>query len=403
MSALDWYVRRLLAMRPAEVIAHLRKAVYRNGDSFKYRRKDYVIEICNEAYPDPPKKDSIAESYCRATVKEADELMAGKWTLFRDLALDVDSPPLWQKDYLSGKNIFDNRPFKFLNHRKLKGADIKVVWDLNRWSQLVRIAQAAYVTGEECYVETVKRWLEYWVEVNPPFRGWNWTSALESAIRLIQFAWIESLLEDRIDVTIRDAIAIPHVRYTWRHRSSGSSANNHWLGELAGLIVAGCRWKTSANESPGVEELKVLFEREIIAQFAEDGGNKEQAFHYHIFSFEFVIHAYCSLLSVGLQFRPDVLKRIESAASFIVNFQSPDRIWEYGDSDDAVLVPFGESIPSSSQSWCDWLQQENGVGGPAQWLGTSHFSIPKIKNGWLLAEKSGYAVFRDESWFVRVD
>ena len=29
---------------------------------------------------------------------------------------------------------------------------------------------------------------------NPPYRGWNWTSALEAGIRLIQFTWIDALL-----------------------------------------------------------------------------------------------------------------------------------------------------------------------------------------------------------------
>jgi len=31
-------------------------------------------------------------------------------------------------------------------------------------------------------------------ETNPPYRGWNWTSALESGMRLVQFTWIDALL-----------------------------------------------------------------------------------------------------------------------------------------------------------------------------------------------------------------
>jgi hypothetical protein len=315
----------------------------------------------------------------------------------------VDSPPQWQKDYLSGEDIYDDRPFRHLNHRILKDADIKVVWDLNRWTQLVRIAQAAYVTGRHEYVEKVTRWIEDWVDVNPPFRGWNWTSALESAIRLIHFAWIEALLQNRLDPSLRDAVVTPHLRHTWRHRSFGSSANNHWLGELASLIVARCRWRISEKGIPSVEELKALFESEVLSQFAEDGGNKEQAFHYHLFSFEFVIHVYFSLLSLGIEFQPEVVDRIRSAGSFVVNVQSPDKRWDYGDSDDAVLVPFGDQIPTSLHTWTDWLERCPDSTNPTLWLGPTPFEVSKQGDGWFLAEQSGYAVFRDDDWFVRLD
>ena len=403
MGAIGWYVRRLSVMRPSEVFGHLRKAVFRVRDSSEYLVSSSAGEPRPIAYPSPPEKRLLSARYCESIVEEADDLISGKWVLFRDISLHVDSPPQWQKDYLSREDIFDNRPFRYLNHRTLKDADIKVVWDLNRWTQIVRIAQAAYVTEEPHYGETVTRWLEDWVEVNPPFRGWNWTSALESAIRLINFAWIEALLENRIDEALRDAIVMPHSRYTWRHRSSGSSANNHRLGELAGLIVAKCRWQNSEKGTPKIEELKALFEREILSQFSEDGGNKEQAFHYHLFSFEFIIHAYFSLLSLGIEFRPEVLERIRSTASFIVNMQSPDMRWDFGDSDDAVLVPFGDQIPTSLHTWSDWLERLPGSDGPTQWLGTEPFSVSKKGDGWYVAEQSGYAVFRDDDWFVRLD
>ena len=41
---------------------------------------------------------------------------------------------------------------------------------------------------------------------------------------------------------IRARVLPPHLWFTWRDRSFGSSANNHLLGELAGLILALVRW-----------------------------------------------------------------------------------------------------------------------------------------------------------------
>jgi hypothetical protein len=403
MGRSDWYRRRLLAMTPTEVFAHIRKAVFRARDSSESLEFPSINEPRAGAYPFLLERPCFSSEYRQSIVSEADDLLAGKWILFREISLQVDTPPKWHKDYLSDEEIFETRPFGSLNHRNLNNADIKVIWDLNRWTQLVRIAQAEYLTEKGHYGDTVTRWLEDWIEVNPPFRGWNWTSSLESAIRLIQFAWIEALLENRIQPDLRDAIVTPHLHYTWRHRSFGSSANNHWLGELAGLIVANTRWGIPMRRVPNIEILKERFETEILRQFSEDGGNKEQAFHYHLFAFEFIIHVYYALQNSGLEIRPDVVDRIRAAASFIVNLQSPDLRWDYGDSDDAVLVPLGENIPTSLHRWKNWLEGQAEPNGLSSWLGSSPFSIHTKKQGWYLAEHSGYAAFSDDDWFVRLD
>jgi hypothetical protein len=290
-----------------------------------------------------------------------------------------------------------------LNHRKLEGADIKVVWDLNRWTQIVRIAQASYLTGESRYREIVLKWLESWVKANRPFRGWNWTSSLEAAIRLLNFVWLDALLREEMDPDLRDAIVVPHFHYIWRHRSFGSSANNHWLGELAGLIVARCRWQIRDRGVPSLEKLKALFEREVLMQFDTDGGNKEQAFHYHLFSFDFIMHVYFSVTNGGLSFSQEFVDRVRSAASFLVQMQSPDGRWDYGDSDDAVVVPFGREISTSSIVWTDWINPETAADDVSAWLGHCPFSVPKKRDGWRLFSQSGYGVYRDDQWFVRVD
>src|SRR5207249_10139177 len=94
-----------------------------------------------------------------------------------------------------GKDLATSESAFKLNHRDLPGgADIKLIWELSRWYHLVRLAQAAYVLGDELAGKTCVRWLEDWVAHNPSYRGWNWTSALESGMRLIQFTWIDALL-----------------------------------------------------------------------------------------------------------------------------------------------------------------------------------------------------------------
>ena len=51
--------------------------------------------------------------------------------------------------------------------------------------------------------------------------------------------------------------------------------------------MATARWPELAKCGASLEELRRLWEHEVLAQVAEDGGNKEQALNYQLFSWEF--------------------------------------------------------------------------------------------------------------------
>ena len=151
---------------------------------------------------------------------------------------------------------------------------------------------AAWLLGDAKAREKCIEWLHDWVHANPPFTGLNWTSGLETGIRLIQFTWIDSMLAaaevpNKTLDELRNQILPPHTSYTWRYKSFGSSANNHLIGELAGLIVALARWPELARFSAPLPQIASRWEREVLLQFAPDGGNNEQALGYHLFSWEF--------------------------------------------------------------------------------------------------------------------
>src|SRR6185436_17396116 len=69
--------------------------------------------------------------------------------------------------------------------------DIKYLWELNRHLQLVTLAQAYALSRERRYFDVLRVQLESWLDACPFRRGANWTSALEAAIRLINWssAW----------------------------------------------------------------------------------------------------------------------------------------------------------------------------------------------------------------------
>ena len=278
-----------------------------------------------------------------------------------------------------------------------------------RWHQLARLAQAGWLFKEKRFSEKCVEWLENWIISNSPYLGWNWTSALEAGLRLIQFAWMDALLSEGPDfadrekrmTTLREKLLAPHARFTWRYRSFGSSANNHLLGELAGLIVASVRWPALARACADLTTLRLQWEKTVLAQFAEDGGNREQALNYHLFSWELCFQASLALTAAGEPINSTVTTRLENAARFYVIAQADREPWDYGDSDDAFVAPFVGEEEAHSTQWKRWMRAEQ-HSGLSFWFGRKAVAVEQPK-GWEHFKSSGYLIFRSDDWFLRWD
>lgn len=428
MSELTWHWHRLRAMSPLEVALHLRRKWRQRTDtrrSFADDGKQLSFGPATE-FPALPPAATAPSALRDALRKDAAEILAGHWHAFGDLTLKVDNPPCWQCDYVSGRDLTTRESAFRLNHRALPGgADIRVVWELNRWQHLTRLAMASYVLDEDQPGSTCLAWLKDWVEQNPAYRGWNWTSALEAGLRLIQFTWIDALLtkgryapQREADLAFLRARILPaHVWYVWRYRSFGSSANNHLLGELAGLIVALARWPALAEwvnrRGVSLRELQWQWERQVLKQFAEDGGNREQALGYQLFAWELCWHARRALLAhAAHEFAPGVEDRLNSALRFFWEMQSRSEHWDYGDSDNATALPVGLGGATRVREWRSWA-----AGDPETaleyWISLSPLAKKRLGSGmpaharpvagWWIYEQSGMALNESGFWWLRWD
>src|SRR6185312_7146055 len=82
--------------------------------------------------------------------RDVREILAGRWKVFGHLDLKVDDPPRWHRDYLAGQDLATSESGFKLDHRELpQGADVRLIWELSRWHQLVRLAMASYVLEDE--------------------------------------------------------------------------------------------------------------------------------------------------------------------------------------------------------------------------------------------------------------
>jgi Heparinase II/III-like protein/Heparinase II/III N-terminus len=431
IASLSWYWHRLGAMSPGEIALRARGKLRELADSRRSWGSTRLSLECSGAFPRLPEPGAASLALRTALERDVAQILAGRWKAFGHLQLQVDDPPKWDRDYLAGKDVPTTESSFRLNHRALPGAaDVKLLWELSRWHQLVRLAMGGYVLGHETALRKCVEWLEDWVTHNSPYRGWNWTSALEVGIRLVQFAWIDALLSscsmgpavilegDRAGRSVqqrlerlRNSILRPHVWYAWRHQSTGSSANNHLLGELTGCILATVRWPSLASLSAPVRQLQARWERQVLTQFAPDGGNREQALNYHLFSFEFCWQALRALEASGCRVSPLVRRRLELAGQFFRDVQVPSDPWDYGDSDGGFVTPFFSF--HAVQEWHDWLETASPAAALTYWLGepptptssTDPSRVPStVKVGdWDLYPDTGIALCDTTPWRLRWD
>ncbi len=278
-------------------------------------------------------------------VARAERIAAGWLDVLALREVDIGSPPRWNRDPKSG--IEAPLAFgKLLDYRDpdLVG-DIKYLWEPNRHAHLVTLAQAFRLTGNETHFVTLKEHLESWFVACPYGRGPNWSSSLEVAIRLANWAVAWQLLgEEILDAhpEFRDrwlASVYRHAQFVRGWLSGHSSANNHLIGEAAGLFLAGLAWPRWRAAQKWRAAGKRLLEREALAQNAPDGVNREQALWYQQFVLDMLMLCLLAGKANGQWFSPDYEARIEAMLDFIASvMDAGGNVPMIGDADDGMAT-----------------------------------------------------------------
>lgn len=357
-----WYWNRLRCMSAPEIGHRLRQRLsaqlqqYGLGTALVVPEPDVSAVAPTFVYA----PDSLpAERYVAA----ADRILAGQWHLFgRDY--DLGEIPEWNRDPKTGRRaplVFG----KTLEYRdEAIVGDIKYLWEPNRHLPLVSVAVAFRLTGERRYLDGVRGLIDSWLEQCPYLMGPNWTSSLELGIRLINwsFAWqliggVRSELfagADGRQFQSRWLAAIyQHMHFIVGHLSRFSSANNHLIGELAGLYIASVTWPYWADAKRWQQRARAELITEALRQNGPDGINREQAVSYQQFVFDFLLLAALAGRSIGDEFPAEYWGRLEKMLEYVAAIMDANgHVPQWGDADDGyVLVPphAGDFCPYRSQ------------------------------------------------------
>jgi hypothetical protein len=278
----------------------------------------------------------------------ADKILAGRFNVFALHSIELGFPPNWNRD----PKTKTDAPLTFgktLNYRdeRLVG-DVKYLWEPNRHAELVTLAQAWHLTGEEKYASGCRVLLGSWFDQCPYPLGVNWTSSLEHAVRLANWAVAWHLLGTSLVFSGETGMAFrrqwldsifQHCHFISGHFSRHSSANNHLLGELMGLFIASVTWPMWPDSAYWRAHATQEFESEALKQNAPDGVNREQAVWYQHEVTDMML--LCGLIgrANGIEFSGDYWKRLETMLEFIASIMDVGgNMPIIGDADDAMIV-----------------------------------------------------------------
>ena len=208
--------------------------------------------------------------------------------------------------------------------------DARTNWEKNRHFHWVLQAKTYYVSKDEKFLLQLTDNVKTWCEKNPFLHGISWTSAMELAIRAINWMYALAFVKAAgANIPELRVGAINMVDYLTKHYSRYSSANNHLLVEATAIGVAGYAF----NYTPWKELAIRLLTEELDKQNYADGVNKELSLHYQTFGME----AYLLLAHVSGENRWNEM--LKKQCEYVAHAAWKEKtVCEFGDDDEGKIL-----------------------------------------------------------------
>ena len=307
MPDLAWTLRRLHAMSPAEIIHRTRMALLKKKWQREFLKgKEPSVELI--ADPTLPPTPHLPENHIEAkeAIAEAEAYLRHEW-LFFGLKNCTEATIDWHVDPTTQARSSTGFGFAIDHRQEANAGNVKVLWEKSRHHHLTVLGVAHALTGDARFRDEVITQLNDWITANPYMAGVHWTHPLEQGIRLISWVYTLQLVQynpDKNDPLWKSLYQ--HQLFIENTYSRGSSANNHLIGEMAGLFIATCAWPVFSRSAHWRQLAQRVLEKEIQTQTFASGLNKEMAFSYHIFCIEFFLLAWLH----GEQFQRTIQPRV---------------------------------------------------------------------------------------------
>ncbi len=289
----------------------------------------------------------LDEAQRRDLLERADAVAAHRFDLLGSGPVELGPVIDWSRDFKTGRRWpLLHRLLLRTFHRDR--SDVKVPWELSRFQHLPLLAAAFVLTGELRYVDEIGEQLDSWIASNPVEMGVNWLCTMDVAIRATN--WIAALA-----ICAHEAARLPwaprvaeslllHGRFIRTHLETDGPRTNHYLSDVAGLIViAGLFARGKEGEDWGRWATDELI-AEMETQVRSDGCDHEASIPYHRLVSELFI---CGT-QAGDSLRPGTFpdgyrERLDRMLEFTAAYTRPDGLApQVGDNDDGRFLPLGD-------------------------------------------------------------
>jgi hypothetical protein len=341
-----WYLHRLKAMPPEELPFRVSEQVQRalgrrpidtSGLPVLKRTDTCLAESILKWGRQPGVVAYWAEQ--TAAVSQGEIRVFGhRWATTSEGIPDWDVDPLtgyrWPQDYCFNVSLAP---------KTARPVEVKFVWELNRLIYLLPVAAHAASQSDDQARQLCRSHLKAWILTHPPRRGVQWRSGIELAIRVLVFVLVLEMTtsdpeaDPALEAMVSCAVA-EHADWIRRFPSRYSSANNHRVAELAGLLIAASAYPQIARADE-VDRWWTELEAVVLLQFHADGVPAEQATMYALLVLEWVSICLHLARRQGRHLAAETRERISFAASFLGAVTDVGgNVVRFGDDDDSRLL-----------------------------------------------------------------
>lgn len=316
MSTINHYIRQLRDL-PAGEIRRRAAMVVRNLLRERTRKikalltdtvlpdREFLRSACTTPFPDAKEfvrhfrtrhapaflpgfvcSSGVAEAERALIVRCADRVCDHVFDLLGSGDVHLGDTIDWHADFKTGYRWNPRAWYRDITIPYSK-ADIKVPWELSRFSHAVVLGQAYCLTGDEKYVREFITQADHWIDSNRPQFGVNWACTMDVAIRACNWAAGYWLIKDSPSLT--DEFLLKFLKSLYQHgchirenlEYSDILTSNHYLSNITGLVYLGVLFPEFRDAGEwkafGVRELK----QEMFKQVYPDGCDFEASTSYH--------------------------------------------------------------------------------------------------------------------------
>lgn len=280
-------------------------------------------------------------------IESAEKILSGYYDILGSGSYKMN-PINWHTDFKSGFN-WPKGTF-YLKYKQVdlsNKADVKIPRELSRSHHLLILGQAYLLTKDDKYTIEFINQITHWIDDNPLMYSINWGCTMDVAIRAAN--WIITLNmfidSEKIGNKFIHKIITSLYEHGWfinrNLERSFKGAGNHYVADLAGLLLIGLLFKEDEKGKHWYEFSKYALYKEIRTQILPSGIVWEGTTGYIRLVNELFTYSYIFLCKNESYIPNDISIRIKRQFEFLCSITKDDgTVPIIGDNDNGRFLPF---------------------------------------------------------------